>query len=86
MADTPTQVQHPWYTTARSIFQFAMGLLVIVPVIIAELGLADSIPWVAGALAVAAAVARVMAIPAVVEFLKQWAPWLSPTGKTDSSS
>lgn len=86
MADQQsTQVQHPWYATARSAFQFIMGLLVIVPVIIAELGLSKSIPWVAGALAVAAAATRIMALEPVVLFLEKWVPWLAPSGKNPQS-
>lgn len=87
MADNQksTQVQHPWHATVRSAFQFIMGLLVIVPVVIAELGLSKSIPWVAGALAVAAAATRLMALEPVVAFLERWAPWLAPSGKNGNS-
>lgn len=81
MAEQPTQVKHPWHATARSTFQFFMGMLVLLPVIINELGFGSTVPWVVSAIAVAAAVTRVMSSPGVVEFLKRWTPWLSPTGK-----
>jgi hypothetical protein len=37
-----------------------------------------SLPWLAGVLAVCAAVTRVMAHPAVNEFLRRFLPWLAP--------
>lgn len=54
----------------RTVLQVLMGLAVLAPVLVREAGLDPSqLPWLAVALAVAAAVTRVMQIPQVQQFL-----------------
>lgn len=87
MADTltqpvPTQVRRPWRTTVRSVFQALVALAVMAPVLVQAAGLDPAgIPWLAGVLAVAAAVTRVMALPQVEVFLRRFIPFLSATPK-----
>lgn len=69
-----TQEAHPWKATARTVFQFLLGFLALVPLIADEL---PSAPWILAVVGVAAAVTRVMAIPAVQAFLDRFFPWLS---------
>lgn len=77
----PTQVQRPWQTTARTIFQALVGLCVLFPILVAQAGLdPETLPWLAIPLAVAATVARIMAIPAVNQFLERFLPFLAAEG------
>jgi hypothetical protein len=46
---------------ARTVIQTLVGLAVVIPVIVSELGLPQTAGWVAGVLAVSAAVTRFMA-------------------------
>lgn len=73
----PTQVQRPWRATVRTIVQALIGLAVLVPVLVQALGLEHAAPWIAGVLAVSSAVTRVMALPAVEEWLRRFVPWLA---------
>ncbi|MFH0243585.1 hypothetical protein ACGRHY_14420 [Streptomyces sp. HK10] len=59
----------PTRTTVRTVVQTAAALALLVPVLVDELGLPATVPWVAGALAVAAAVTRIMQVPAVQRWL-----------------
>ncbi len=58
--------------TLRTILQTAVGLAIALPAIVDAAGLPASLPWVAGALAVAGGLARVMALPAVQGLLPGW--------------
>ncbi|MFJ9246056.1 hypothetical protein [Streptomyces sp. NPDC101776] len=58
--------------TLRTAVQTAVGLCVLLPTVVAAAGVSETIPWVAGALAVAAGVTRVMALPAVEALLPAW--------------
>lgn len=72
----PTQTQHPWRATARTVVAAAVGLASLLPVIAAA-GHLEASPGVAQALAVAGAVTRILAIPSVDAWLRQYVPWLS---------
>lgn len=75
---TPTQIKHPSRATLRTAFAALVGLCALMPIITAQLGLdADKLPWLAVPLAIAAAVTRILAIPAVEDFLQRFLPWLS---------
>lgn len=76
----PTQVQHPWRATLRTVAAFIVGVLPVLPTIVNELGL-SGVGWVMSVLAVAAAATRVLAIPAVQDWLADHAAWLSANGK-----
>ncbi|MFF5144038.1 hypothetical protein ACFY6U_30650 [Streptomyces sp. NPDC013157] len=58
--------------TLRTVVQTAVGLCVLLPAVVDAAGIPDTLPWVAGALAVAAGVTRVMAVPAVQALLPAW--------------
>ncbi|MFE7122142.1 hypothetical protein ACFU99_42600 [Streptomyces sp. NPDC057654] len=58
--------------TLRTVLQTAVGLALALPAIVDAAGLPASLPWVAGALAVAGGLARVMALPAVQALLPGW--------------
>ncbi|AVP41360.1 hypothetical protein SEA_YARA_26 [Streptomyces phage Yara] len=55
--------------TARTVVQAGIGLAVALPGLIDATGVDQTIPWVAGGLAVSAAVTRLMAVPQVQKFL-----------------
>lgn len=78
---TPTQVQHPWRATLRTVIAGVVALVPVAPAIVAAAGL-DAIPWVISALAVLAAVTRVLAVPQVHDWLAQYMPWLAPSPPT----
>lgn len=80
LAQTTTQAEHPWRATIRTALAAVVGLAILAPQIVAALGV-GSIPWVAGTLAVIAAVTRVLAIPGVIEWTRRFLPWLAPTKK-----
>lgn len=89
VAPTPTQVRRPWRSTLRTVWQAFLGLCVLAPILVEGAGLeADQLPWLAVPLAVAAAVTRVMAIPAVEVWLRRFVPFLAaaPAPATPSNS
>ncbi|KAB7834076.1 hypothetical protein [Streptomyces mobaraensis] len=55
--------------TLRTVLQTAVALAVALPAIVDASGVPASLPWVAGALAVAGGLARVMALPTVEALL-----------------
>jgi hypothetical protein len=58
--------------TARTVVQTTVGVAVMLPQIVAASGVPESLPWVAGSLAVAGGLARVMALPGVQALLPGW--------------
>jgi hypothetical protein len=58
--------------TIRTTVQTGVGIAVALPGIVAASGVPASLPWVAGALAVAGGLARVMALPTVQQLLPAW--------------
>ncbi|MEU7011791.1 hypothetical protein [Streptomyces sp. NPDC046332] len=58
--------------TARTVLQTAVALAVVLPAIVDASGIPATLPWVAGALAAAGALTRVMAVPAVQSLLPSW--------------
>ncbi|GAA2715922.1 MULTISPECIES: hypothetical protein [Streptomyces] len=56
----------------RTVLQTAVALALALPAIVDASGIPASLPWVAGALAVAGGLARVMALPAVQALLPAW--------------
>lgn len=58
--------------TARTVLQSTVGVAVALPGIVGASGIPASLPWVAGALAVAGGLARVMALPSVQALLPSW--------------
>ena len=72
----PTQVRRPWRATVRTVVQALLGLALAWPLIVQALGLPEW-AWVSVSLAVAAAITRVMALPAVERLLARHVPWLA---------
>lgn len=72
----PTQTRRPWRTTVRTTFQVVMALASLLPVI-AVAGDISTEHGVAQVLLVCAAVTRIMALPAVDDFLRRFVPWLA---------
>ncbi|MEU3600871.1 hypothetical protein ABZ714_19430 [Streptomyces sp. NPDC006798] len=72
-------MKDPTKRTLRTALQTAVGLAVMLPAIVAESGIPATLPWVAGALAVAAGLARVMALPGVQRLLPGWLRTDTPT-------
>ncbi|MEU8543408.1 hypothetical protein AB0C52_26040 [Streptomyces sp. NPDC048717] len=58
--------------TARTVLQTAVGIAIVLPGAVDAAGLPATLPWVAGALAAAGALTRVMALPAVQSLLPGW--------------
>lgn len=55
--------------TVRTVIQGAVGFAVALPAIVTAAGIPETLPWVAGGLAAAGGLARVMALPAVEQLL-----------------
>ncbi|WP_431903595.1 hypothetical protein [Nonomuraea sp. bgisy101] len=58
--------------TLRTGLQTAVGFAVALPAIVDASGIPETLPWVAGGLAVAGGFARVMALPNVQALLPGW--------------
>lgn len=77
----PTQSKHPWRATARTVAAGALGLLTLLPYILAGAHL-DGTVLGAQALAVTGLVTRILAMPAVNAWLTEFVPWLAATPRT----
>lgn len=73
----PTQSQHPWRATLRTVVAALVAILPALPTILSELGL-GGLPWVAVFLAAIGAVTRVLAMPSVIAWVREYAKWLAP--------
>lgn len=71
-----TQTQHPWRATARTIAAAILTLLTVLPAALAAIG-PVALPWAAGALAVVGGITRVLAVPAVNDWLSDFLPFLA---------
>jgi hypothetical protein len=74
----PTQTQHPWRATVRTIVAGAVAAIPLLPFLVDSLGI-GAVPWVAGTLAALGAITRLLAIPAVNDWVVRYLPWLAPT-------
>jgi predicted Kef-type K+ transport protein len=72
----PTQSRHPWRATLRTTVAVAVGLLPLLPEILAGLHI-DSYAVAGQVLVIAAGITRVLANPQVETLLHQYAPWLA---------
>lgn len=79
-----TQVRRPWRSTIRTVFQLAVGLAPMLPLIVSAGGLDETAPAVAAALAISGGVTRVMALPQVESFLQTFVPWLAASPRPDA--
>lgn len=80
----PTQTRHPWRATIRTTFAVVVALAAMLPALVAASGVDETLAPVAGALAIAGAITRVMALPAVDAFLSRFVPWLAAGADDDS--
>ncbi|MEU4171031.1 hypothetical protein AB0F46_29645 [Streptomyces sp. NPDC026665] len=58
--------------SVRTALQTTVGVAVMLPQIVDASGVPEALPWVAGSLAVAGGLARVMALPGVQALLPSW--------------
>ncbi len=72
----PTQTQYPWRATLRTVVAGLIGLASLLPVIVAA-GHLETAPGITQALAVSAAVTRILAIPGVDAWLRRYLPVLA---------
>lgn len=79
-----TQTRHPWRATIRTAVAVIVALAAMLPLLVAASGLDETLAPVAGALAIAGAITRVMALPAVDAFLARFLPWLASEGERDA--
>lgn len=79
----PTQVRRPWRATVRTIFQATIALAAMWGLVVEALGLPDW-AWVGASIAVAGGITRMMALPAVEVFLRNFLPFLSAVPKQDA--
>lgn len=73
---SPSQVRRPWRATIRTVLTAALALIPILPSM-AQAADIDEIPTIAAVLATAAGITRVLALPAVDQWLDKFIPWLS---------
>lgn len=74
----PTQVRRPWRSVARTVFQFGVALLTLIPFLVGGVYQDGNYPVVVTQLLVVVGIAtRVMALPQVEKFLQDWLPFLS---------
>lgn len=86
-APVPTQVKQPWRATVRTLFAALVAVASMAPLIYsaATTHNADQATgWAAGALGIAAAVTRILALPSVEVFLQAYVPFLSADKPADS--
>ncbi|MEU5417696.1 hypothetical protein [Streptomyces sp. NPDC020667] len=58
--------------TIRTTVQTAITLAALLPAIVSAAGIPETLPWAAGALALAAGLTRTMAIPGVQALMPTW--------------
>jgi uncharacterized membrane protein HdeD (DUF308 family) len=81
----PTQVKQPWRATLRTAFAVLLALSSMAPLIYSAAtndNADQATGWAAGALGIAAAVTRVLALPAVEAFLQTYVPFLAADSKS----
>ncbi|WP_433660804.1 hypothetical protein ACQPW1_00495 [Nocardia sp. CA-128927] len=75
--EQPSQVRYPWRALVRTVFQLVVGLASALPIIVSASGLPATAAGIGTALAISAAITRLMGVPAVNAALAIWAPWLA---------
>lgn len=74
---TPTQTRYPWRASIRTAVAVIVALAAMLPALVAASGVDEALAPVAGALAIATAITRIMALGAVDRFLQRFLPWLA---------
>lgn len=80
-APQSTQTAYPWRATIRTAFAFLIGLAAAWALIIEAAGIDPGLEWASTSLAIAAGITRVMALPAVDDLIRRFAPCLAPDTK-----
>jgi hypothetical protein len=78
-----TQVRNPWKAALRTAFAVIPALALLVQPVLEAVadGDADQLGgWAVGAVAVATAITRALAVPGVEQFLRDHIPWLAAAG------
>lgn len=81
-----TQVKHPWRSTVRTVLWGLVAFAAMSPLIYEAATHQDpgaAVGWVATALAILAGIQRVMTLPVMDAFLRQYVPWLAAIPKTE---
>lgn len=79
---TPTQTRYPWRASVRTAFAVIVALAAMLPLLVDASGLDETLGPVGGTLAIATAITRIMALPAVNAFLAAFLPWLAAAPTT----
>ncbi|MCX4672411.1 hypothetical protein OG453_38135 [Streptomyces sp. NBC_01381] len=58
--------------TRRTLVQTTIALATTMPALVQASGISETLPWVAGALAIAGGLSHVMALPGVQTFMPAW--------------
>jgi hypothetical protein len=77
----PTQVTYPWRSTIRTAFQVAIAACAIWALVVEAAGVDQTNTIIASTIAAAAGVNRIMALPAVNDFIAKFVPWLAAEPK-----
>lgn len=80
----PTQAKHPWRATARTILALGVSSAIFLPQIVDASGV-DQTGWIAGLLAGAGLVTRLMAIPEINQLLAKVGLGAAPKSETPSA-
>lgn len=75
----PSQVRHPWRAVLRTVATATLALLPLFPQM-ADAANIDELPAVAQFLAMTIVVQRVLSLPGVELWLKNYMPWLAAEG------
>lgn len=78
---TSTQTQYPWRATVRTVFAAVVAFSAMYPLIVATLGLDANIEWVGTSILVTGYITKVMAMPKVDQFIRDYLPLLAPEPK-----
>lgn len=78
----PSQVRHPWRATVRTAFALIVALAASWGLIVEAAGIDTGIPFIATSLTIAAAVTRIMALPAVDDLITRFLPFLAADDTT----
>lgn len=72
-----TQTEHPWRAVTRTVFQALVALAAMWGLLVEAAGVDDSVGLAAAVTAFMGALARIMALPQVDEFLRRFVPFLA---------
>lgn len=80
-----TQVRAPWRTVVRTVFQGVVSFAALAPFLaqaITNGDLENQPVWLGAYLSISAVVTRIMAVPAVEKFLRDYIPFLAAGAKS----